>query len=162
MVVDLNNSSISSRENVATEITSAWKYANFVDGIKRGCSGTRSTKMRSGRDTALQIATRSNRTGDDEAHQQACAEADTVIVMENRECLTRRWKPSRDTLSCEQGCARLILFGLTRLWLIWQFRWLDSDSTQIPNLLTWPNSDSTPNPNLLTWLNSDSSHLSQS
>ena len=39
MVVDLNNSSISSLENVATEITSAWKYTNFVDGIKRGCSG---------------------------------------------------------------------------------------------------------------------------
>ena len=89
MVVDLNNSSISSLENVATEITSAWKYTNFVDGIKRGCSGTRSTKMRSGRDTALQIATRSNRTGDDEeAHQQACAEADIVIVTEKRAYLT--------------------------------------------------------------------------
>ena len=47
--------------------------------------------MRSGRDTALQIATRSNRTGDDEkAHQQACAEADIVIVTEKREYLTRR------------------------------------------------------------------------
>ena len=91
MVVDLNNSSISSLENAATEITSAWKYTNFVDGIKRGCSGTRSTKMRSGRDTALQIATRSNRTGDDEeAHQQACAEVDIVIVTEKREYVTRR------------------------------------------------------------------------
>ena len=70
MIVYLNNSSISSLENVATEITSAWKYTNFVDGIKRGCSGTRSTKMRSERDTALQIATRSNRTGDDEEVHQ--------------------------------------------------------------------------------------------
>ena len=61
-----------------------------------------------------------------------------------------------------QGCARLIFFGLTRLWLIWQSRWLNSDSTQIPNLLTWLNSDSTQNPNLLTWLNSYSNHLSQS
>ena len=64
-----------------------------------------------------------------------------------------------------QGCARLIfpiLIGLTRLWLIWQTRWLNSDSTQIPNLLTRLNSDSTQNPNSLTWLNSDSSHLSQS
>ena len=61
-----------------------------------------------------------------------------------------------------QGCARLICFGMTRLWLIWQSRWLNSDSTQIPNLLTWLNSDSTQNPNLLTWLNSDSTHLSQS
>ena len=47
--------------------------------------------MRSGRDTVLQIDTRSNRTGDDEeAHQQACAEADIVIVTEKREYLTRR------------------------------------------------------------------------
>ena len=53
-------------------------------------------------------------------------------------------------------------FGLTRLWLIWQSRWLNSDSTQIPNWLTWLNSDSTQNPNLLTWLNSNSTHLSQS
>ena len=62
-----------------------------------------------------------------------------------------------------QDCARLIFFfGLTRLRLIWQSRGLNSDSTQIPNLLTWLNSDSTQNPNLLTWLNSDSTHLSQS
>ena len=89
IVVDLNKSSISSLDNVAKEITSAWKYINFGDGIKRGCSGTRSTKMRSGWDTALQIATRSNRTGDDEeAHQQACAEADIVIVTEKRAYLT--------------------------------------------------------------------------
>ena len=53
-------------------------------------------------------------------------------------------------------------FGLTRLWLIWQSRWLNSDSTQFPNWLTWLNSDSTQNPNLPTWLNSDSTHLSQS
>ena len=61
-----------------------------------------------------------------------------------------------------QGCARLFFFGITRLWLILQYRWLNSDSNQIPNLLTWLNSDSTQNPNLLTWLNSDSTHLSQS
>ena len=65
-------------------------------------------------------------------------------------------------MSLNQGCARLHFFGLTRLWLIWQSRWLNSDSTQIPNLITWLNSDSTQNPNLLTWLNSDSTHLSQS
>ena len=35
--------------------------------------------------------------------------------------------------SGSQGCARLIFFGLTRLRLIWQSRWLNSDSTQIPN-----------------------------
>ena len=52
--------------------------------------------------------------------------------------------------------------GLTRLWLIWQSRWLNSDSTQIPNLLTWLNSDSIQNPNVLSWLNSDSTHFSQS
>ena len=60
------------------------------------------------------------------------------------------------------GLCSTHFFGLTRLWLIWQSRWLNSDSTQIPNLLTWLNSDSTQNPNLLTWLNSDSTHLSQS
>ena len=59
------------------------------------------------------------------------------------------------------GLCSTHFFGLTRLWLIWQSRWLNSDSTQIPNLLTWPNSDSTQNPNLLIWLNSDSTHLSQ-
>ena len=68
----------------------------------------------------------------------------------------------KNNICSGQGCARLIFFGLTRLWLIWQSRWLNSDSTQIPNLLTWLNSDSTQNPNLLTWLNSDSTHLSQS
>ena len=76
----------------------------------------------------------------------------------------------------KQGCARLRVFGMTQLWLMWQSRWLNSDSTKIPNLLTWLNSDSTliptlltwlnSNPNfnatLLTWLNSDSTHLSQS
>ena len=46
------------------------------------------------------------------------------------------------------GSARLSFYGLTRLWLMWQSRWLNSDSTQIPNFLTW--------------LNSDSTHLSQS
>ena len=60
-----------------------------------------------------------------------------------------------------QACARLIFLGMTRLWLIWQFRWLNSDSTHIPNLLTWLNSDSTQNPILITWLNSDSTHLSR-
>ena len=59
------------------------------------------------------------------------------------------------------GLCSTHFFGLTRLWLIWQSRWLNSDSTQIPNLLTWLNSDSIENPNLLTWLNSDSTHLSQ-
>ena len=61
-----------------------------------------------------------------------------------------------------QGCDRLRFFGLIRFWLIWQSRRLNSDSTQIPNLLTWLNSDSTQNPNLPTWLNSDSTHLSHS
>ena len=66
------------------------------------------------------------------------------------------------TSSERQGCARLRFFGLTQLWLMWQSTWLNSDSTQIQNLLTWLNSDLTQIPNLLTWLNSDSTHLSQS
>ena len=79
------------------------------------------------------------------------------------------WKPGLRLLSIScclvglwAGLCSTHFFGLTRLWLIWQSRWLNSDSTQIPNLLTWLNSDSTQNPNLLTWLNSDSTHLSQS
>ena len=51
---------------------------------------------------------------------------------------------------------------MTRLGLIWQSRWLNSDLTQIPNLLSWLNSDSTENPILITWPNPDSTHLSQS
>ena len=71
--------------------------------------------------------------------------------------------PPRQFSQCSQpGLCSTHFFGLTRLWLIWQSRLLNSDSTQIPNLLTWLNSDSTQNPNLLTWLNSDSTHLSQS
>ena len=58
-----------------------------------------------------------------------------------------------------QGCARLRFFGLTQLWLMWQSRWLNSDSTHTPNFLIWLNSDSTQIPNLLTWLNYDSTHL---
>ena len=50
------------------------------------------------------------------------------------------------------GLCSTHFFGKTRLWLIWQSRWLNSDSTQIPNLLTWLNSDSTQNPILLIWL----------
>ena len=52
------------------------------------------------------------------------------------------------TLALQSGLCSTHFFGLTRLWLIWQSRWLNSDSTQSPNLLTW--------------LNSDSTHLSQS
>ena len=66
------------------------------------------------------------------------------------------------TSASEAGLCSTHFFGLTRLWLIWQSRWLNSDSTQIPNSLTWLNSDWTKKPHLLTWLNSDSTHLSQS
>ena len=48
------------------------------------------------------------------------------------------------------------IFRLTRLWLIWQSRWLNSDSTQHFTCLDWLNSDSTQITNFLTWLNSDS------
>ena len=62
----------------------------------------------------------------------------------------------------QQGCARLRFFGLTRLWFMWQSRWLNSDSTQHLTFLVWLNFDSTQISNLLTWLNSDSTHLSYS
>ena len=52
----------------------------------------------------------------------------------------------------DQGCARLRFFGMTRLWLMWQSRWLNSDSTQHFTFLDWLNTDSTQIPNLLTWL----------
>ena len=65
----------------------------------------------------------------------------------------------------QPGLCSTHFFELTRLWLIWQSRWLNSDSTQIPTLLTWLNSDSTQNPNLTNltqfWLNSFESELSQ-
>ena len=84
-----------------------------------------------------------------------------------------RWRNTFTRISChwwvkvclcwwKAGLCSTHFFGLTRLWLIWQSRWLNSDSTQIPNLLTSLNSASTQNLNLLTWLYSDSTHLSQS
>ena len=60
------------------------------------------------------------------------------------------------------GLSSTQIFGLTRLWLMWQSRWLDSDSTQHFISLGWLNSDSTQIPYLLTWLKSDLTHLSQS
>ena len=65
----------------------------------------------------------------------------------------------------EQGSARLRFFGLTRLWLMWQSRWLNSDST--PHYLTfldWQHRlNSNPKFANLTqlWLNSFESELSQ-
>ena len=66
------------------------------------------------------------------------------------------------TLTLGQGCARLRFFGLTRRWLMWQSRWLNSDSTQHLTFVDWLNTGPTQIPNLLTWLNSDSTRLSQS
>ena len=60
------------------------------------------------------------------------------------------------------GLCSTQIFRLTRLWLIWQSRWLNSDSTQHFTFLDWLNSDSTQITNFLTWLNFDSAHLSQS
>ena len=64
--------------------------------------------------------------------------------------------------TCRPGLCSTQIFRLTRLWLIWQSRWLNSDSTQHFTFLDWLNSDSTQFTNFLTWLNSDSTHLSQS
>ena len=62
----------------------------------------------------------------------------------------------------DQGCARLIFFGVTRVRLMWHSSWFNSDSTELSTFLDWLNFDSTQIPNLLTWLNSDSTHMSQS
>ena len=72
------------------------------------------------------------------------------------------WPAAHTQIFCVSGLCSTQLSGLTQLWLMWQSRWLNSDSTKIPNLLTWLNSDSTQIPNLLTWLNSDWTHFSQS
>ena len=56
-----------------------------------------------------------------------------------------------------QGCARHILFfGLIRLWLMWQSRKFNSNSTPNFTFLDWPNSESTQIRNILTWLDSES------
>ena len=75
--------------------------------------------------------------------------------------LGRRGSKLALPLRREQGCARLIFFRLTRLWLIWRSRCFNSDSTQ-HFTFCWLNSDSTRIRNLLNWLNSDSTHLSRS
>ena len=58
-----------------------------------------------------------------------------------------------------QGCVRLRFFGLTRLWLMWQFRWFDSDSTLHFSRLTQFRLNLNPK---VGNLNSDSTYLSQS
>ena len=92
-----------------------------------------------------------NRSAGDSAllYQSCC----NVCVLHEK-CKTCLWSLK----VIQPGLCSTHFFGLTRLWLIWQSRWLNSDSTQIPNLLTWLKSDSTQNPNLLTWFKSDSTH----
>ena len=96
-----------------------------------------------------------NRSAGDSA--LLCQSCCNVCVLHEK-CKTCLWSLK----VIQPGLCSTHFFGLTRLWLIWQSRWLNSDSTQIPNLLTWLKSDSTQNPNLPTWFKSDSTHLSQS
>ena len=83
------------------------------------------------------------------------------------------WELSRNTALCrkawkennigsQQGCAGLRFFVLTRLWLMWQSGWFDSDSIQHFTFLAWLCTDPTQIPNLVTWINSDSTNLNQS
>ena len=85
----------------------------------------------------------------------ATMSCDTPVYYSKVKCITRKINISHvknlqsgPRWPCRPGLCSTHFFGLTRLWLIWQSRWLNSDSTQIPNLLTW--------------LKSDSTHLSQS
>ena len=62
----------------------------------------------------------------------------------------------------KQGLCSTQIFGVTRLWLMWQSRWFNSESAQRFTFLGWLNSDSTLIPHFLTWLSSGSTHLSRS
>ena len=66
--------------------------------------------------------------------------------------LWQQWSENIRCASWARLCSTQIL-RLTRLWLIWQSRWLNSDSTKHLTFLDWLNSDSTQITNFQTWLN---------